>query len=123
MEYSKDFILIFILLSSLVYSVALFLAAKGQKVKDKSYATSLKTSLAHAGTFLIISFIPFGRFFSYLILIYFIKHFYKESIGGAVKLWLLSLLNLLLIFIILFIVVTIFEAIFGTSFGLLEQTQ
>lgn len=88
-----------ILLRILIYSGLLFFTAKRMKLKNATYVTALKVSLLQGLTMYLLSYVaPYASVFSYILLIAFIKYFYKIDIKKTIILWLATTLLSVVIF-------------------------
>lgn len=90
-------------------SLMLFFGSKYLKFKDKSLLTASKISLLFCSIIYVFSDIPAIQLFSYLMLIYFIKYFYKTNIKNAVFLWIFTSLLSSIVILILGIIIFSFE--------------
>ena len=80
-----------LLLQIILFSVALYFAAKRLKFSDISFLTSLKVSLAGGALMYVLQYLPYMRFFGFILIIALIKYFYRVDIKKAVYAWLISL--------------------------------
>ena len=81
-------------------SFLMFFGSKYLKFKDKTFLTALKVSLLFCSIIYFFSSIPAIKIFGYLLLIYFIKYFYRTDYKNAIFLSVFCLLVSLILSII-----------------------
>lgn len=80
-----------LLLQISVFNVALYFAAKRLKFTDTTLLTSFKVSLSGGVLMYILQYLPYMRFFGFILTIVLIKYFYKVDIKKSIYVWSISL--------------------------------
>jgi hypothetical protein len=79
------------LLSIIIFSVALYFAAKRLKFADTSFVTCFKTSMVSCALIYILEYFPYINFLGFIFVIIHIKYFYKVDFKKAMHVWFVSL--------------------------------